>query len=49
MATKRRPLHFHQGSLPGYAASHGCVRLSMSTAKLFYKESKVGDKVTIEK
>lgn len=40
---------FHQGSLAGYAASHGCVRLSMSTAKLLYKESKVGDRVTIEK
>ena len=40
---------FHQGSLPGYAASHGCVRLSMSTAKFFFKESKVGDRVTIEK
>ena len=40
---------FHQGALPGYAASHGCIRLSSSTAKLFYAESKLGDRVTIEK
>ena len=40
---------FHQGSLPGYAASHSCVRPSIPTTKLFCKESKVGDRVTIEK
>lgn len=40
---------FHEGSLPGYAASHGCVRLPGSTARFFFKHSKVGDRVIIEK
>lgn len=40
---------FHTGALPGYPASHGCVRLANSTAKFFFKESKVGDRVSIVK
>ncbi|MEM7385635.1 MAG: L,D-transpeptidase family protein, partial [Verrucomicrobiota bacterium] len=38
---------FHQGALPGYPASHGCIRLPMSTAKFFYQQSKLGDRVEI--
>ncbi len=38
---------FHQGSLPGYAASHGCVRLAKATASYFFKESQRGDRVII--
>ncbi|MDA0811972.1 MAG: L,D-transpeptidase family protein [Verrucomicrobia bacterium] len=40
---------FHEGALPGYAASHGCVRLPRSTAEFFFKESKIGDRVDIVK
>ncbi len=32
----------HIGVLPGYAASHGCVRLPAEIAPIFYEKSKVG-------
>jgi lipoprotein-anchoring transpeptidase ErfK/SrfK len=32
----------HVGILPGYPASHGCVRMPEDTAKLFYDHVKVG-------
>lgn len=38
----------HVGILPGYAASHGCVRLPGDIAKLIYDKVKVGTPVTIE-
>jgi lipoprotein-anchoring transpeptidase ErfK/SrfK len=38
----------HVGILPGYAASHGCVRLPADIAKLIYDKVKVGTPVTIE-
>ncbi len=38
----------HVGILPGYAASHGCVRLPADIAKLIYDKVKVGTAVTIE-
>lgn len=41
-------LGFHQGPLPGHAASHGCVRLSESAASYFFEESEIGDRVVIE-
>ena len=31
----------HIGILPGYPASHGCVRMSSDGAKLFYDHVKV--------
>jgi lipoprotein-anchoring transpeptidase ErfK/SrfK len=37
----------HAGELPGYAASHGCIRLPASWAKRFYYASKVGTPVVI--
>jgi lipoprotein-anchoring transpeptidase ErfK/SrfK len=37
----------HTGILPGYPASHGCVRLPDEVAKLFYDRVKVGTPVTI--
>jgi lipoprotein-anchoring transpeptidase ErfK/SrfK len=37
----------HTGYLPGYPASHGCVRLPDDIAKLFYERVKVGTPVTI--
>ena len=32
----------HVGILPGYPASHGCIRMSSDGAKLFYDNVKVG-------
>ena len=38
----------HVGILPGYPASHGCVRLPSDVAPLIYQKVKVGTPVTIE-
>lgn len=38
---------FHQGALPGYPASHGCIRLPASKAAQFFKIAQVGDWVEI--
>jgi lipoprotein-anchoring transpeptidase ErfK/SrfK len=40
-------LGMHTGILPGYPASHGCVRLPEEIAKLFYDRVKIGTPVTI--
>jgi lipoprotein-anchoring transpeptidase ErfK/SrfK len=37
----------HVGILPGYPASHGCVRMSPDGAKLFYDTVKVGTPVKV--
>jgi len=37
----------HQGPLPGYPASHGCVRLTESFAQLLWKTSKMGARVIV--
>ena len=37
----------HAGVLPGYPASHGCIRMSSDGAKLFYDTVKVGTPVTV--
>lgn len=37
----------HVGILPGYPASHGCIRMSPDGAKLFYDTVKVGTPVTV--
>jgi lipoprotein-anchoring transpeptidase ErfK/SrfK len=37
----------HVGILPGYPASHGCVRMSSDGAKLFYDNVKVGTPVAV--
>jgi len=37
----------HIGILPGYPASHGCIRESADGAKLFYDHVKVGTPVTV--
>lgn len=37
----------HTGYLPGYPASHGCVRLPDEIAKLFYENVVIGTSVTI--
>jgi lipoprotein-anchoring transpeptidase ErfK/SrfK len=38
----------HVGQLPGYPASHGCVRLPAEVAKLLFEKATVGTSVTIE-
>lgn len=38
---------FHYGSVPGYPASHGCIRLPMSAAKKLFSMTQVGDRVSI--
>jgi lipoprotein-anchoring transpeptidase ErfK/SrfK len=37
----------HAGILPGYPASHGCVRMPVSKAELFYKTVKIGTPVHV--
>jgi lipoprotein-anchoring transpeptidase ErfK/SrfK len=37
----------HIGILPGYPASHGCIRQSVDGAKLFYDNVKVGTPVDV--
>ena len=39
---------FHIGILPGYPASHGCIRLPAEIAPLIYERVRVGTPVTIE-
>jgi lipoprotein-anchoring transpeptidase ErfK/SrfK len=37
----------HVGILPGYPASHGCIRQSVDGAKLFYDYARVGTSVDV--
>jgi lipoprotein-anchoring transpeptidase ErfK/SrfK len=37
----------HEGALPGYPASHGCVRLPNEFAQLLWKVTKIGARVII--
>ena len=39
----------HEGFLPGYPASHGCIRLPENMAPLIYQKVKVGTPVTVER
>lgn len=41
------PYWVHEGWLPGYADSHGCVRLSYEDAHFLFSRMKVGDAITI--
>ena len=34
----------HQGQLPGYPASHGCIRMRAANARWYFNWSKTGDK-----
>lgn len=38
----------HIGILPGYAASHGCIRLPADAAQVIYSKVKVGTPVRVE-
>ena len=37
----------HVGYVPGYPASHGCIRMPAANAKKFFASTRVGDRVTI--
>jgi len=39
----------HAGYLPGYPASHGCVRMPYWKARQFFDAAKIGTPVTIER
>ena len=41
------PVGMHAGRLPGYPASHGCVRLPPSKAKLFFDIAETGTPVRV--
>ena len=41
-------LAFHGGALPGYPASHGCVRLPHKFAERLFGMTRIGTKVVIE-
>lgn len=38
----------HAGFLPGYAASHGCVRMPKEMARHFFEAAKIGTHVEVE-
>ena len=38
----------HTGFLPGYAASHGCVRMPEQMASKFYENAEIGTPVIVE-
>jgi len=42
------PVGMHAGHLPGYPASHGCVRLPDYKAKIFYDYATVGSTVVVQ-
>lgn len=37
----------HEGYLPGYADSHGCIRLPSNMARIFYQNARLGTPVSI--
>jgi lipoprotein-anchoring transpeptidase ErfK/SrfK len=37
----------HEGFLPGYAASHGCIRMPGFMAERFFENVSVGTPVTV--
>jgi lipoprotein-anchoring transpeptidase ErfK/SrfK len=42
-----RGIGMHAGYLPGYAASHGCVRMPQEMAQTFYHNVEIGTPVTV--
>ena len=38
----------HVGILPGYPASHGCIRMPSQSAEMFYNKIKIGTPVRVE-
>jgi lipoprotein-anchoring transpeptidase ErfK/SrfK len=42
------PYFVHEGWVPGYADSHGCVRLYYEDARLIYARIKIGDPIYVK-
>lgn len=42
------PYFVHEGWVPGYADSHGCVRLHYEDARLVYNRMRIGDAVLVK-
>lgn len=40
-------IFIHQGKLPGYPASHGCIRLSRKNARYLFGQMQEGDSVRV--
>jgi lipoprotein-anchoring transpeptidase ErfK/SrfK len=47
MRLSGRDFGMHEGVVPGYPASHGCIRLPGDTARKLFKEIPIGTLVTI--
>ena len=43
-----KEIGLHAGVVPGYPASHGCIRMPRGDVQAFFKTLKIGDPVTIE-
>jgi ankyrin repeat protein len=43
-----KEIGMHAGVLPGYPASHGCIRMPRGDVQAFFRLLKIGDPVTIE-
>ncbi len=43
-----KEIGMHAGVVPGYPASHGCIRMPRNDVQAFFKLLKIGDPVTIE-
>ena len=41
------PVGMHEGFLPGYPASHGCIRLPTQMAAIFFRETPLGTPVQV--
>lgn len=47
MRLTRSGIGMHQGFLPGYAASHGCIRMDRSVVQKFFNAAHVGMRVKV--
>ncbi len=43
-----KEIGMHAGALPGYPASHGCIRMPKGEVQAFFRVLRIGDPVTIE-
>jgi lipoprotein-anchoring transpeptidase ErfK/SrfK len=39
----------HEGYLPGYPASHGCIRMPGKMAQIFFSNVELGTPVTVDR
>ena len=47
MRLSGEPFGMHAGYLPGYPASHGCIRMPKNKAAMFFKSVNIGTSVRI--